>query len=90
MDVIGAGGPLGSRQILTAQLESTRVGGGQSAGNRSFARTLQETGAAETATSVNDRNTALSSQRANRVVSAGDIQNPDRTLPRGSLVNIVV
>ena len=98
MDVIGAGGPLGSRQLLTAQSENSRIDrSGQSPGNRTPVRAPQETTAPQTTalqaaetTAVSDPNTSRTVRRASQAVSAADIQNPDKPLPRGSLVNILV
>ena len=100
MDVIGAGGPLGSRQLLTAQSENTRiVRPGQAPGNRSAVRAPQATATSQSVkaqsaaiqpTSTGDPNTSQAARRASQAISAADIQNPDRPLPRGSLVNILV
>lgn len=91
MDVIGAGGPLGSRQLLTAQSENTRIGApGQAPGNRSSVRALQETGASEAARAVSDPAPSRTVRRASQSIVAAGAQTPDRPLPRGSLVNILV
>ncbi len=91
MDVIGAGGPLGSRQLLTAQSENTRIGTpGQAPGNRSSARAVQDTAATEAAKAVSDPASSRTVRRASQSISAAGTQNPDRPLPRGSLVNILV
>lgn len=92
MDVIGAGGPLGNRQLLTSQTQSTQVdrAGQQAPGNRNAARSVQETAAAETQQAVTDPNASRTVQRATRAVSEAEIRNRDNPLPRGSLVNILV
>jgi len=102
MDVIGAGGPLGSRQLLTTQSQVGQSQSGQSqaapvdrtgqqpAGSRSFVRALQETSPAETTQAAADPNASRTTQRANRAISAADAQNRGNALPRGSLVNILV
>ena len=102
MDVIGAGGPLGNRQLLTTRTQAgqNQVGptqatpvdrtGQQPASSRSFVRTLQETSAAETTQAAAEPNASRTTQRVNRAISTVDIQNRDNPLPRGSLVNILV
>lgn len=97
MDVIGAGGPLGSRQLLTTRSQAAQTpaspvdrAGQQPANSRNFVRTLQETSAAETVQASTDTSAARAAQRNTRSISAADIQNRENPLPRGSLVNILV
>lgn len=99
MDVIGAGGPLGSRQLLTTRTQATQPtqvdrAEQQASRNRGNARALQESTATQGTAAATDPTTARSAQRAAqqapRSVSTADLQNRQNPLPRGSLVNIVV
>lgn len=95
MDVIGAGGPLGSRQLLTTQAQASQATqvdrpGRQSAQNRNSVRSVQETGSTGAAQAAREPNATATERRASRAVSAADIQNRENPLPRGSLVNILV
>lgn len=100
MDVIGAGGPLGSRQLLTAQsqaaqtqaAQATKVdrSGQQPARTRTSVQSVQETASAAPPQSGAETGASRTVQRAGRSVSAADIQNRENPLPRGSLVNILV
>ncbi len=90
MDVVGSAGAIAARQALALQSEANRVGNaGQRTANTDFARSLRDSGVTAAA-SGSDRTAAQTAQRAARVVAASDIQDPNRPLPRGSLVNILV
>lgn len=91
MDVVGPTGALGVRQSLAVQSETTRVGDArQRATNTGAARATQESTAVATTPSSGVPANPQTAQRAARAVAASDTQNPNRPLPRGSLVNILV
>jgi len=91
MDVVGSAGAIAARQALALQSEANRVGNaGQRSANADFARSLRDSGVNAVAAGGTDRTVAQTAQRAARVVAASDVQDPNRPLPRGSLVNILV
>ena len=91
MDVVGSAGAIAARQALALQAAENRVGNtGRQAAGADFARSLRDGGVDATSGSSDSQTVARTAERAVRVIAASDVQNPNRPLPRGSLVNILV